>query len=196
MFTCRVKAIFVPSVIFVPNFCSFLIIRQKIKRSKFCFIPVISFKIGYVKHWLSQNFAQSISKMASEYTLENWGLKSLIDSRKLIFVNPMAVEKFADVKGTPCYSLKLQTPWFYRESWIFQEFSKFRNFSHFPLKVVNICPKQGVPFTSANFLTVIGFTNINFRESIRLFKPQLSRVYSLAILDILWAKFWHNQCLT
>ena len=91
-----------PVSIFVPNFCSFLMIRQKIKRSKFCFIPVISFKIGYVKHWLSQNFAQSISKMASEYTLENWGLKNLIDSLKLIFVNPMAVKKFADVKGTPC----------------------------------------------------------------------------------------------
>ena len=39
-----------PVSIFVPNFCSFLMIRQKIKRSKFCFIPVISFKIGYVKH--------------------------------------------------------------------------------------------------------------------------------------------------
>ena len=91
-----------PPSIFVPNFCSILMIRQKIKRSKCCFIPVISFKIGYVKHWFSQNFAQSISKMATEYTLENWGLESLIDSRKLIFVSPMAVKKFADVKCTPC----------------------------------------------------------------------------------------------
>ena len=66
------------------------------------FYSLISFKVGYVKNWFSQNFAQSISKMATEYTLENWGLKSLIDSRKLIFVNPMAVKKFADVKGTPC----------------------------------------------------------------------------------------------
>ena len=91
-----------PASIFVPNFCSFLIIRQQIKRSICCFIPVISFKIGYVKHWLSQNFAQSISKMATEYTLENWGLKNLIDSRKSKFVNSMTDKKFADVKGTSC----------------------------------------------------------------------------------------------
>ena len=40
--------------------------------------------------------------MATEYTPENLGLKSPIDSRKLIFVNPMALKKFADVKGAPC----------------------------------------------------------------------------------------------
>ena len=91
-----------PAPMFVLNICSFLIIRQKIKRSKCSFFPVISFKIGYVKYWLSPNFAQRISKMATEYTLENWGLKNLIESRKLIFVNPMAVKKFADMKSTPC----------------------------------------------------------------------------------------------
>ena len=47
--------------------------------------------------WIQPKFfSESISKMAAKYTLKNWGLKSLIDFRKLIFANPMAVKKFAD----------------------------------------------------------------------------------------------------
>ena len=34
----------------------------------------------------------------------------MIDSRKLIYVNPMAVKKFADVKGTGEYDLGDKSP--------------------------------------------------------------------------------------
>ena len=44
---------------------------------------------------------QIMSKMAAKYTTENLGLKNVIDSRKSIFINPMATKNFTGVKGLP-----------------------------------------------------------------------------------------------
>ena len=117
-----------PASIFDPSFCGFFNTLTKTQNFKKCLIPTISFKIGYVIRWFSQNLTQILSKMPAENTLENWGFKSLIESLKSIFMSPMTTEKNSDVKGVPFVKgvlLTFETSGSYWESWNFYECSNW-----------------------------------------------------------------------